>query len=76
LTWDSYESRLAEGWQVRITKLTPEYSYETWQAEWPQSVLLAVIPANNELFLVGEKLKTAPGPGARLISLATPKLGG
>tara|TARA_R110002110_G_scaffold287407_5_gene501768 strand:- start:9956 stop:11701 length:1746 start_codon:yes stop_codon:yes gene_type:complete len=73
LTFETLESRLIDGWQVRVTKLSDEYGFETWRAGRETSVLLAVLPAQGEMHLVGTELHRKPGPGARLIALSPPK---
>jgi hypothetical protein len=72
-THDDYETLLAEGWSVRTTKLTEEYSFDAWRKDRPLSVLLCVISANGELRFVGAGSKQVPGVGARLIALSPPK---
>jgi len=74
LTFDALETRLVEGWQVRVTKLSEEYGFDTWRDAHEKSVLLAVLPGQGEMFLVGADLKAAPKPGAQLIALSPAKV--
>ncbi|RUS59293.1 sodium:proton antiporter [Pseudorhodobacter sp. E13] len=71
--YEDYEALLTQGWEVRTTKLTEEYSFEAWRADRPNAILLCVIPANGDLRFVGADSKQVPVTGARLLALSPPK---
>jgi hypothetical protein len=73
-TYDDYEALMAEGWTIRTTKLTEEYSFEVWREDRPASVLLCVIAASGDLRFVSADSKRIPAVGARLLALSPPKV--
>ncbi len=52
LTYLDLASKMSAGWQMRATKLTEEYTFETWRAANPEAILLAEHDAGGELRLI------------------------
>ncbi|MDN5788552.1 MAG: cation:proton antiporter [Pseudorhodobacter sp.] len=73
-THDDYEALIAEGWRVRMTKLTEEYGFDAWRAERPEAVLMAVISPSGEFRFVGAESKKNPAAGAKVFALSPPKV--
>ncbi|WP_050527268.1 cation:proton antiporter [Pseudorhodobacter aquimaris] len=72
-TYHELEALLIQGWTVRATKVTEEYSFEDWRKDRPDSVLLCELPAKGDLRLVAQDSKTIPAEGSTLIALSPPK---
>ena len=71
--FDDYEKLLRDGWTIRVTRLTGEYSFDDWRAARPEAVLLArVAPGGALRFIVGDVVSKVP-PETRLIALHPPQ---
>ena len=65
--------RLSEGWTIRTSRLTEDFTFEAWQEKRVNAVLLARVSASGAVQLLrrGDKIKSLPG--TRLISLVPPQ---
>jgi NhaP-type Na+/H+ or K+/H+ antiporter len=65
--------RMAEGWGVRITRLSEDYTLETWRAANPEAVALAEMPASGALRFIAREQEPQGGEGTRLIVFGPPR---
>ncbi len=72
-TYDELERKMREGWQLRMTRLTEEYSFEDWRVDRPHSLLLGRLRRNGEVELFAEDMDQTPVAGSQLISLRPPE---
>ena len=70
---DDLNLRLSEGWTIRTSRLTEDFTFEAWQEKRVNAVLLARVSASGAVQLLrsGDKIKSLPG--TRLISLVPPQ---
>ncbi|MGZ9812423.1 cation:proton antiporter [Pseudoroseicyclus sp. H15] len=65
------EAMMAEGWRVRVTKLTEEFTFDDWRARQPEALVFAVIgTAGLKILGPDEEVKTEDG--TRLVALVPP----
>jgi len=65
--------RMAEGWGVRVTRLSEDYTLETWRADNPEAVVIAEMPASGGLRFIARDMQPQGGEGARLLALGPPR---
>ena len=70
LTHAELEAKMREGWELRSTRLSDEFTLEDWQAELPGAVLLIVQRPGGELRLINTGEKARGGDGVRLFYMA------
>jgi len=76
LDFGTLAQRMAEGWEVRTTRLSADYTFEDWCADNPDAVSLAETTETGTLrFIVGEDAPQG-GDGVRLTALAPPRKSG
>ncbi|MGR3572087.1 cation:proton antiporter [Brevirhabdus sp.] len=72
-TYDELDRMIREGWQMRLTRLSEEFSFEDWRASRPHSVLMARIAPSGEIrFTENDGDQKFPAD-TRLISIRPPQ---
>lgn len=71
-TLDRYLELLAEGWTFRTTRLTEEYTLETWRESRPEVIPLATID-RGKLQFVGNPDRIEGRAEMRIVSLIPPE---
>ena len=67
------EQRMAQGWRVRTTRLSADYTIEDWRADNPDAVpLVETGESGAPRFIVGEDAAQG-GEGVRITALAPPR---
>ncbi|WP_306131605.1 cation:proton antiporter [Roseivivax marinus] len=69
-TFYQVEARLAEGWEVRTTRLSEQFDLDAWRAEHPDAVPLGQYSEAGGLRFVGPEDDIEKGEGVHLIALA------
>ncbi|WP_373353523.1 cation:proton antiporter [Pseudoroseicyclus sp. CXY001] len=65
------EQMMGEGWRVRVTRLTEEFTYDEWRERHPEGLLFAVIgPAG--LQILGPEDEAKAGADTRVVALVPP----
>ncbi len=64
-----------EGWKVRSTRMTEDFSLKDWQEHNPDAVLLAEYSEKGTLRLISETSEPKAEPGTRILSFG-PKVAG
>ncbi|MBL4590999.1 MAG: sodium:proton antiporter [Phycisphaerales bacterium] len=69
-----FESRIANGWVVKATTISDEFSYESYQTLYGSSaILLCVINTTGALSIVSDDKPTDPIAGDTVIALVNPE---
>ncbi|GGL74553.1 cation:proton antiporter [Wenxinia marina] len=63
---------MADGWKVRVTRLTEEYDLAAWRDDRPNARLLAVIGRDRTIRFVNDGEDLSPGSDTRLVALVPP----
>ncbi|MCA9089457.1 MAG: sodium:proton antiporter [Planctomycetaceae bacterium] len=71
-TFDSLTRRMDAGQVIKLSKLSNAYTWEQFQATYPDALLLGTAQQRT-LTLATEERKIQPQPGQTLISLVTPQ---
>lgn len=71
-TLNQLNQRLAEGWTLRSTRLTAEYSLDDWRKDRPHAEPLLVINDKGVLSFVEENDSLRDVAGQRIVSLIPP----
>ncbi len=71
-TYDDLDKLLADGWTLRVTKLSEEFGMKDWRAKRPDAALLGTIGPKGTLKLLGGEKDPDVTAGNRLISLLPP----
>jgi len=69
LSFNDLSRRMTEGWRVRATPLTEEYTYEQWRADNPEAVMLGHI-GDNGFHIRSEEQKPRAKAGHKIVALA------
>ncbi|PVA11502.1 sodium:proton exchanger [Pelagivirga sediminicola] len=62
--------RIQEGWEVRSTNITEEYSVDDWREDNPESVPLAELTPGRNMRIIAGDAEIKAGPGMRLLALS------
>jgi NhaP-type Na+/H+ or K+/H+ antiporter len=73
--YDELNNQIAEGWGVRLTKLTEEYGIEAYRESRPDALFLAVTGGNGDLRILSPNDKMAGRDGDRIIAMVPPRAG-
>lgn len=68
-TYAQAQDRLRQGWEFRITTLTPEFKRDDWRAANPQAIAIAEM-LGTQLRFVGPDSKIRDAEGVRILALA------
>lgn len=63
-------ARLAEGWEIRVTKISAEFSLEQWREKNPEAIVIADLGPHGTLRLRGPEDKVKDTEGTRLVVVA------
>ena len=63
---------MAEGWSVRLTRMTDEFDFEMWRERSPDARLLGVLLSTGEVTFLPETPKGGLPENSRVISIAPP----
>lgn len=61
-----------QGWTLRMTRLTEEYTFEDWRAARPEARLLGIISASGAIKFLSSDQELKPAPDLRLITMLPP----
>ncbi|WP_113912696.1 cation:proton antiporter [Roseovarius dicentrarchi] len=61
---------MQEGWEVRATNITEEYTVEDWTADNPDSIPLAELTPGRSMRIIAGDASIKAGPGMRLLALS------
>ena len=64
---------MGDGWQVRTTELSEEFTLEDWRTRNPDSVPLAEITTAGQLRILGGDAELKGGAASQVIALSPPK---
>nr|WP_111299785.1 sodium:proton antiporter [Paracoccus saliphilus] len=73
-TFDVLNQRLAEGWTLRSTRLSDEYTFDDWQADRPGAEPLVVVSKAGMLRFHGEDQPVAAQSGDWITAFVPPAL--
>lgn len=71
-THDDFERMMAEGWTLRVTRLTEEFGFADWRARRPDSLLIGRVDPAGTLRILSDNAEVQSGPETRLISILPP----
>ncbi|KAJ56626.1 sodium:proton exchanger [Actibacterium mucosum KCTC 23349] len=64
---------ISEGWAMKVTRLSEEFTAEDWAAMNPRAILLARLQPNGDLRLHAEGKTLEAGPDTRLVAMVPPE---
>lgn len=64
-----------EGWTFRVTRLTEEFTFETWRAARQDSLVMARISPKGVITLIRRDEDVKGGPDVRIIAMRPPQTG-
>src|SRR6056297_1009470 len=73
LTYYELAAKMSEGWRVRSTELTDEFTLEDWAALNPEAILLASYDESAGLTLIEHEQTPKKLSGVRILALAPQK---
>lgn len=76
LTHSETARRMAQGWQVRATTLSEDFTLEDWRARNPDAVPLAELEPAGLLRLLSDPDEAKAAPDTTLLALAPPRENG
>lgn len=71
-TYEDLNRRLSEGWTLRTTRLTEEYSLDHWQADRPGAQVLMTVTDRGGLDFIEPDQPLKGAAGMRLVALVPP----
>lgn len=75
-TFEDVNRRLAEGWTIRTTRLTEEYSLDQWRDERPGAQVLLRVSDRSGIDFIEPDEELRGGAGVRLVALMPPGANG
>ncbi|MCR8723789.1 cation:proton antiporter [Frigidibacter sp. ROC022] len=72
-TLDHFEGRVAQGWTLRLTRLSEEFGFEDWQETHPEAQMLGRLTPAGELRLMSGPGERKLPPGTRVLALTPPE---
>ena len=63
-------ARLADGWEIRVTKISAEFPLEQWREKNPEAIVIADLGPHGTLRLRGPEDKVKDTEGTRLVVVA------
>lgn len=71
--YETLNQRLAEGWTIRTTRLTEEYTLENWTEDRPGAEVLMRIGQKGAISFISEEDEVKGGAGVWLVSMMPPE---
>lgn len=71
-TFEDLNRRLAEGWQVRTTRLTEEYTLDQWRSDRPGAQVLMTVGDRGGLDFIEPDQPLKGAPGMRIVAMIPP----
>ena len=72
-TFESANRRIAEGWQIRTTRLTDAYDFDAWRAERPRAEIILRVTKGQEIDFLEPEEQMRPVPGERIVAFLPPQ---
>ncbi|MFG0333620.1 MAG: cation:proton antiporter [Maioricimonas sp. JB049] len=72
VTYEVLNKKFAAGWRVKITKLTSEFDYAAFRAQYGDQALILFTCQNSQLTVRTSDSKAVPAAGHRIIALVGP----
>jgi hypothetical protein len=69
LTFNQFESALAEGAEIKVTRLTDSFNFEAFQSHHKERAYPLFLIDGERLVVVRAGSKIAPKPGQHILSL-------
>lgn len=65
--------KMVQGWEVRATNLTEDFTFQTWEEQNEEGIALAIHSPESGLRILSETSKVDSGAGAKLLWLGPPR---
>ncbi|MEW4527018.1 sodium:proton antiporter [Maioricimonas sp. JC845] len=72
VTYEVLDEKFAAGWRIKITKLTQEFDYAAFRAQYGDEALVLFTCQNGQLTVRTTDSKSVPTAGQKLIAMVAP----
>lgn len=71
-TFEHLDGLVAQGWTVRLTRITEEFDFAMWREKSPEALLLGVLRPDGALAFLPQEPASGLPENSRVVSLAPP----